>query len=90
VTGVVAGVPPVLDGPAHEAFRAYASDIVSAAVAKGTFDFVTGVARALSMQALGDVLGVREQTSRGVLRLGRPSPRNDPASLPRSSRWDRR
>jgi cholest-4-en-3-one 26-monooxygenase len=45
----------------EERFRAYASEIVGAAVAKGRFDFVTDVAHALPVQALGDVLGVPEE-----------------------------
>jgi cholest-4-en-3-one 26-monooxygenase len=42
-------------------FRKYAADVVDAAVAKGTFDFVRDIAHSMPVQALGDVLGVPEE-----------------------------
>ncbi|TPG32407.1 cytochrome P450 [Mycolicibacterium hodleri] len=42
----------------EEMFRVYAKDIVGAALEKGTINFVTDVAHAMPMEALGDVLGV--------------------------------
>ena len=42
-------------------FRKYAADVVDAAIAKGTFDFVRDVAHSMPVQALGDVLGVPEE-----------------------------
>jgi cholest-4-en-3-one 26-monooxygenase len=39
-------------------FKKYATDIVTAALEKGTIDFVTDIAHAMPMEALGDVLGV--------------------------------
>jgi len=44
----------------EERFRRYAETVVDAAVEKGTFDFISEVAHALPIQALGDVLGVPE------------------------------
>jgi cholest-4-en-3-one 26-monooxygenase len=45
----------------EERFRKYAEDVVDAAVAKGSFDFVRDVAHTMPVQALGDVLGVPER-----------------------------
>ncbi len=42
----------------EEKFRGYARTVVDEALAKGTFNFVTDVAHAMPMEALGDVLGV--------------------------------
>jgi cholest-4-en-3-one 26-monooxygenase len=42
----------------EDKFREYAVNIVDAALDKGTFNFVTDVAHAMPMEALGDVLGV--------------------------------
>lgn len=39
-------------------FRDYAAAVVAGAVEKGTFDFITEIAHALPVQALGDVMGV--------------------------------
>ncbi|TGD87544.1 cytochrome P450 [Mycolicibacterium sp. CH28] len=39
-------------------FRGYARRVVDQALAEGTFNFVTDVAHAMPMEALGDVLGV--------------------------------
>jgi cholest-4-en-3-one 26-monooxygenase len=39
-------------------FRRYAVNTVDAALEKGTFNFVTDIAHAMPMEALGDVLGV--------------------------------
>jgi cholest-4-en-3-one 26-monooxygenase len=41
-----------------EKFRAYAVEVVEAAIAKREFDFITEIAHEMPMQALGDVLGV--------------------------------
>ena len=42
----------------EDKFREYAVNIVDAALAKGTFNFVTDIGHAMPMEALGDVLGV--------------------------------
>ena len=42
----------------EEKFRGYARTVVDEALEKGSFDFVTDVAHAMPMEALGDVLGV--------------------------------
>ncbi|MFE2997112.1 cytochrome P450 [Nocardia sp. NPDC059246] len=42
----------------EEKFRDYARTVVDEALAKGTLNFVTDVAHAMPMEALGDVLGV--------------------------------
>src|ERR1700758_2569043 len=42
----------------EDKFRAYAVNIVDAALEKGTFNFVTDIGHAMPMEALGDVLGV--------------------------------
>ncbi len=42
----------------EDKFRKYAVNIVDAALAKGTFNFVTDIGHAMPMEALGDVLGV--------------------------------
>ncbi|BBY80172.1 cytochrome P450 [Mycolicibacterium pulveris] len=42
----------------EEKFRGYARAVVDQALAKGSFNFVTDVAHAMPMEALGDVLGV--------------------------------
>lgn len=52
--------PPVVQ-KLEEKFRGYAGRVVDAALAKGTFDFVTDVAHEMPVQALGDILGVPEE-----------------------------
>jgi cholest-4-en-3-one 26-monooxygenase len=52
------GFTPKVVAKLEEKFRRYAVEIVDAAVAKGTFNFVTDIAHAMPMEALGDVLGV--------------------------------
>jgi cholest-4-en-3-one 26-monooxygenase len=42
----------------EEKFRVYAKDIVGAALEEGTINFVTAIAHAMPMEALGDVLGI--------------------------------
>jgi len=42
----------------EDKFREYAINIVDAALAKGTFNFVTDIGHTMPMEALGDVLGV--------------------------------
>jgi cholest-4-en-3-one 26-monooxygenase len=42
----------------EDKFREYAINIVNAALAKGTFNFVTDIGHTMPMEALGDVLGV--------------------------------
>ena len=42
----------------EDKFRHYAKDIVDTALEKGTINFVTDIAHAMPMEALGDVLGV--------------------------------
>jgi len=45
----------------EEKFRGYAAVVVASAIEKGTFDFITEIAHALPVQALGDVMGVPEE-----------------------------
>jgi cytochrome P450 len=52
------GFSPKVVKSLEEKFRGYAVTIVDAAIEKGTFNFVTEVAHAMPMEALGDVLGV--------------------------------
>jgi len=49
--------PRVVKG-LEDKFREYAVNIVDAALAKGTFNFVTDIGHTMPMEALGDVLGV--------------------------------
>jgi cholest-4-en-3-one 26-monooxygenase len=55
------GFRPAPVAKLEEKFRRYAVEVVDAAVAKGSFDFITEVAHTMPMQALGDVLGVPEE-----------------------------
>src|SRR5207247_10572765 len=55
------GFRPAFVQKMEEKFRRYAVEVVDAAVAQGTFDFIHEVAHTMPMQALGDVLGVPEQ-----------------------------
>lgn len=60
--GIVSkGFTPKVVRQLEEKFRGYAVDIVDQALEKGTFNFVTDVAHAMPMEALGDVLGVPRQ-----------------------------
>lgn len=52
------GFTPKLVSRLEDKFRAYATDIVTKALEKGTINFVTDIAHAMPMEALGDVLGV--------------------------------
>lgn len=52
------GFTPHMVRRLEEKFRGYARDVVDHALAEGTFNFVTDVAHAMPMEALGDVLGV--------------------------------
>jgi cholest-4-en-3-one 26-monooxygenase len=45
----------------EDKFREYAAAVVTGAIEKGTFDFITEIAHALPVQALGDVMGVPEE-----------------------------
>ncbi|MEJ8279440.1 cytochrome P450 [Pseudonocardia spirodelae] len=57
-TVISRGFTPKVVTRLEEKFRDYARTIVDTALEKGTFDFVTEVAHAMPMEALGDVLGV--------------------------------
>ena len=52
------GFTPTVVRRLEEKFRGYARAVVDEALAKGTFNFVSDVAHAMPMEALGDVLGV--------------------------------
>ena len=52
------GFTPTVVRRLEDKFRGYARDVVDHALAEGTFNFVTDVAHAMPMEALGDVLGV--------------------------------
>jgi cholest-4-en-3-one 26-monooxygenase len=52
------GFTPPMVRRLEEKFRGYARTVVGHALAEGTFNFVTDVAHAMPMEALGDVLGV--------------------------------
>jgi len=52
------GFTPTVVKRLEEKFRGYARAVIDVALAKGTFNFVTDVAHAMPMEALGDVLGV--------------------------------
>lgn len=52
------GFTPTMVRRLEEKFRDYARTVVDEALEKGTFNFVTDVAHAMPMEALGDVLGV--------------------------------
>ena len=52
------GFTPPMVKRLEEKFRGYARTVVDEALAKQSFDFVTDVAHAMPMEALGDVLGV--------------------------------
>lgn len=52
------GFTPHMVRRLEDKFRGYARQVVDQALAEGTFNFVTDVAHAMPMEALGDVLGV--------------------------------
>lgn len=54
------GFTPAVVKRLEEKFQKYAETVVTAALEKGTFDFVHDIGHLMPMEALGDVLGVPE------------------------------